>query len=313
MHSHACSCKPLQVMIGTPPAKGTPPPGFLAQSSLGGRCYGSFPPPCPSPDEPPSIARNARSRTDFSSFPPRGLAWGGIDRARPSTLAGHGTDGGEGIYGISTSIDDLPLLAPGGGRSEGGGHVGEDKPGGRGRKGNPPARRCTWTWNWWLAVCCIVLASCVGCSVTRGRVIGQQFVSPIYAFEVSLPGNDWRTTADGPAVLTLTHMRLAAGITISVTCDREHQAPLDVLARHLFFGFKDMEILQQGPRALNGVQALQTVAQARLDGRAVQVNSYVAQRDRCVYDIVYVASPEDYARGEPSFERMLAGFRFLPR
>jgi hypothetical protein len=29
--------------------------------------------------------------------------------------------------------------------------------------------------------------------------------------------------------------------------------------------------------------------------------------------MVYFASPQDYPRGEPSFERMVAGFRFLQR
>jgi hypothetical protein len=153
----------------------------------------------------------------------------------------------------------------------------------------------------------------MGCSATVGRMVGRQFVSSAHAFEVPVPEGEWKITPDEPAVLTLSHTRLAAGITISVTCERERQAPLEVLARHLFFGFKDLEILHQEPAALNGLQALQTVARARLDRGAVQVNSYVAQRDSCVYDIVYVASPEDYARGEPGFERMLAGFRFLPR
>jgi hypothetical protein len=146
-----------------------------------------------------------------------------------------------------------------------------------------------------------------------GRVIGQQFVSPAYAFEVPLPGDEWQPVPDEPSVLTLTHSQLAAGITISVTCDQERDVPLNILTRHLFFGFNHVEILQQEPQALNGVPALKTVARARLDAREVQVYSYVVQRDGCVYDMVYFASPQDYARGEPSFERMMAGFRFRQR
>jgi hypothetical protein len=175
------------------------------------------------------------------------------------------------------------------------------------------ARRCPWTWGWWFAGCCIVLVSCMGCGAAVGKMIDQRFVSPAYAFEVPLPGAEWTPVADEPSVLTLTHAGLAAGITISVTCDRERHAPLDILARHLFFGFKDVEVLRQEPHALDGVPALRTVARARVDRREVRVNSAVAQRDGCVYDMVYFASPQDYARGEPGFERMLAGFRFLPR
>jgi hypothetical protein len=113
-------------------------------------------------------------------------------------------------------------------------------------------------------------------------------------------------------VLTIAHTQLAAGITISVTCHQARYVPLDILTRHLLFGFKNIEILQQAPQALNGVPALQTVARARLDGREVQLRGLVARRDGCIYDIVYFASPQDYSPGEPSFERMIAGFRFLP-
>jgi hypothetical protein len=176
-------------------------------------------------------------------------------------------------------------------------------PPGRGRLG----------WGWFLAISLMPLLSLTSCRATVGRVIGQQFVSSAYAFEVPLPGDAWQPVPDELSVLTLTHPHLAAGITISVTCDRERDVPLNILTRHLFFGFTHIEVLQQEPQTLNGIPALKTVARARLDAREVQVYSYVVRRDGCVYDMVYFASPQDFSRGEPSFERMMAGFRFLPR
>jgi hypothetical protein len=186
-------------------------------------------------------------------------------------------------------------------------------PDGRGRNGKARQRCWTGLWGWWFTFGCLALLSLTSCRATVGRVIGQQFVSSAFAFEVPLPGDEWQPVSDEPSVLTLTHQYLAAGITISVTCDREADVPLNILTRHLFFGFKDMQILQQQPQALNGVPALKTIARARLDAREVQLYSYVAQRDGCVYDMVYFASPQDYPRGEPSFERMMAGLRFLQR
>jgi hypothetical protein len=185
--------------------------------------------------------------------------------------------------------------------------------GARARRSLPWLYRRMWALNWWCAVGCLTLVNLTSCRTTVGQVMGQQFVSPLYAFEVLLPGDDWRPMADEPSVLTLTHTQLAAGITISVTCHQERDAPLDILTRHLFFGFKDVEVLQQASQALNGVPALETVARARLDGREVQLHSYVVRHDGCVYDMVYFAHPQDYPRGAPSFERMMAGFRFLQR
>jgi hypothetical protein len=167
--------------------------------------------------------------------------------------------------------------------------------------------------SWWCIVGCLMLTNLTSCRTTVGQVIGQQFFSPVYAFEMPLPGEAWQAVADKPSVLTLTHTHLAAGITISVTCDHERDVPLDILTRHLFFGFKHMEVLQQTPQALNGVPTLETVGRAHLDGREVQLHSYVARRNGCIYDMVYFASPQDYPHGAPSFRRMMAGFRFLQR
>jgi predicted Zn-dependent protease len=177
--------------------------------------------------------------------------------------------------------------------------------------GTPYPRGRASAWGLYLSVSFVILGSLIGCSATVGRVVGQQFVSPAYDFEVPLPGDEWKPVAGEQTVLTLTHPQLAAGITINVTCDRDRATPLNILTRHLFFGFKDMEVLLQEQRTLNGVPALKTVARARLDTQDVQVNSYVIQHDGCVYDMVYFASPQDYSRGEATFEHLVAGFRFL--
>jgi predicted Zn-dependent protease len=173
--------------------------------------------------------------------------------------------------------------------------------------------RRLWALRWWFAIGCLTLMSTSGCLATLGQVRGQQFVSPAYGFEVPLPGDEWSPLNGEPAVLALAHTQLAAGMTISVTCHQERDVPLDILTRHLLFGFKNIEILQQAQQAFNGVPALKTIARAELAGREVQLRGHVVRRNGCIYDIVYFASPQDYSSGESSFERMIAGFRFLQR
>ncbi len=231
---------------------------------------------------------------------------------------GEGQGGGEVSSGVPPILPfshqggrELEVAVPPPVSHREGGKEGQEKLDEQGRSRQSWRQRGSAAWGWWLAVGCMVLASLTGCSTAVGRVVGAQFVSPIYAFAVPLPGDEWQQVADEPSLLTLTHTHLAAGISISVTCEHERNVPLNILTRHLFFGLKDMQILQQESQVLNGVPTLQTVARARLDTREVQVNSYVVRRDGCVYDMVYVASPQDYARGAPSFERMIAGWRFL--
>lgn len=164
---------------------------------------------------------------------------------------------------------------------------------------------------WQLALGVVMLASLDGCGAAIGRVIGQQFVSARYAFEVRLPGEAWQIVTGDPSVLTLSHSQLTAGMTIDVTCQREHNASLDILARHLLFGFRDRQVLLQETHTLQGVPALKTVTSARLDSREFLVSSYILQHHGCVYDMVYFASPQDFAQSEADFERLVAQFRFL--
>ena len=77
-----------------------------------------------------------------------------------------------------------------------------------------------WTLSWWFTLGCLTLMSFTSCRATVGHMMGQQFVSPAYAFEVPLPGDEWQPVPDEPSVLTIAHTQLAAGITISVTCIR---------------------------------------------------------------------------------------------
>jgi hypothetical protein len=155
------------------------------------------------------------------------------------------------------------------------------------------------------------LMSLTSCRGMVGQVVGQDFVSSVYGIALPLPGDEWQRVGEEPSLLTLTHTQLDAGVTISVTCDQTPDASLDILTRHLLFGFRGVEILHQAPRVLDGVPALGTIARASLDGRPVQLHSYVLRREGCIYDLVYFAHPGDYSRGEPAFERMMAGVRFL--
>src|SRR5262245_2970247 len=80
--------------------------------------------------------------------------------------------------------------------------------------------RRIWGASWWFTMGCLTLMSFTSCRATVGHVIGQQFISPAHAFEVPLLGDEWQPVPDKPSVLTLAHTQLAAGITISVTCQQ---------------------------------------------------------------------------------------------
>jgi hypothetical protein len=51
---------------------------------------------------------------------------------------------------------------------------------------------------------------------------------------------------------------------------------------------------------------------AKLDGVVMSYDIYVLKKDGCVYDFVYVASPDRFGEGTSAFERFVGGIHTLP-
>jgi hypothetical protein len=68
-------------------------------------------------------------------------------------------------------------------------------------------------------------------------------------------------------------------------------------------GTTDRTVDSQEVVPFDGREAMHTLLRAKLDGVPMQYDLYVMKKDGCVYDIVYVASPDRFAQGSPEFER----------
>lgn len=95
-----------------------------------------------------------------------------------------------------------------------------------------------------------------------------------------------------------------------VSCDEEQPITLRTLARRLFFGIRPKRVVAQNAISLHGTEAVHTVLTGRLQEADVMVSSYVAAAGECVYDLVYVASPDTFQDRLPEFERFVQGWVF---
>src|SRR3984893_301959 len=70
-------------------------------------------------------------------------------------------------------------------------------------------------------------------------------------------------------------------------------------------GAADLELQRAtppgGPLTVGGRSAQRAVLRGSLDGTPVEVEAIVIKGDQCVYDFLYVASPEDFAAGREEF------------
>ena len=68
-------------------------------------------------------------------------------------------------------------------------------------------------------------------------------------------------------------------------------------------GTTERDIESQSTIPFDGREALHTVLRAKLDGVPMHYDVFVMKKDGCVYDLVYVAPPCQFAAGARDFER----------
>ena len=129
-------------------------------------------------------------------------------------------------------------------------------------------------------------------------------------YRIALPAaREWQVAADGRADLELRRPASRSGILVNATCEGlAPTRPLAVLARHLTFGIQGKEVREQLELTVAGHPAIKVLLTGRLDGAPVEVEAYVVKGERCVYDLVYVASPGEFAAGKADFEASLSSF-----
>jgi hypothetical protein len=150
-----------------------------------------------------------------------------------------------------------------------------------------------------------MLTACAGPRFVEGFLIDEA-----RGFKLQVLRDGWtRVEATGAEVA----FRAEPGGQIAafiVSCDGEQQLPLKTLARHLFFGIEAKRIVTQEPILLDGAEAVHTVLEGRVSEDPVMVSSYVAKDARCVYDLLYVASPATFDERLADFEQLAGSLAF---
>jgi len=152
----------------------------------------------------------------------------------------------------------------------------------------------------------LLLAGCAA----GGRIVDGSYVHPGKGYRVGLlPG--WLAELGTPD-LALRERELGVGVIVHGTCEgRPPGRPLSVLARHLRFGLRDVEVEAQRETRLGGFPALETRWRGRLDGRPVEGRGVIVKARGCVYDLTLVGRPDAVGRAEAEFERLLESFELL--
>ena len=154
----------------------------------------------------------------------------------------------------------------------------------------------------------ILVSAVAGCA---GRRLQDGTYRSEHGYRVSVPGAGWVVVEGSQADLELRRADGQAGMLVAATCrpvaTRQRYADL---ARHLLLGLRERETLEDGEASLGGYNGAHLVVEGRMreSRQRVRIESYTLKDDRCVYDLVYVASPAVFESSRPDFERFVESF-----
>lgn len=106
--------------------------------------------------------------------------------------------------------------------------------------------------------------------------------------------------------------RLPSGgvVTLVSSCGNSQTAPLDVLARQLLFGLRDLNVAEREKRAFGPNEGLYTRAQGTLSGTKLNLALFTTVRNSCVFDFSMINPKPIPAAEEKQFSDYLASFRY---
>jgi hypothetical protein len=142
---------------------------------------------------------------------------------------------------------------------------------------------------------------------------GSTFREGPVAFQVPRAPEGWRPVDVTQASLAYRDDAHGASILLNGRCHRPDEAtPLLALTNHLLIGATAREVVTQETVPFDGREALHTKLRAKWDGVPIAFDIYVAKKDGCTYDFVYMGDPAAYDDGTRHFEAFVGGFRTLP-
>ncbi|MCC7441672.1 MAG: hypothetical protein IT285_08565 [Bdellovibrionales bacterium] len=109
------------------------------------------------------------------------------------------------------------------------------------------------------------------------------------------------------------HQKTGAILSINSACRPRHAYSAEDLRQYtdlLFLGFSDLKSRQERRFPLQREDALETTAEARMDGVPVKFRAVVTRRGQCLYDLMYVAKPAKFESNASAFSSLVGSLRF---
>ncbi|MBI4404613.1 MAG: hypothetical protein HY537_10650 [Deltaproteobacteria bacterium] len=134
-----------------------------------------------------------------------------------------------------------------------------------------------------LLICILILELAMqsGCALLGGGGAGPS-IQHAKGYKVTPPKN-WTTTDEGEGDRAY---KLSSGslATLLSSCNRDPQASLELLTKHLLIGAREIEYRRQNKLKIGAAEGLYSSVQATMDGVSVELDLFVLRKNGCVFD-----------------------------
>lgn len=121
----------------------------------------------------------------------------------------------------------------------------------------------------------------------------------------------WQQTAFNFKSLTFRHSEHASTIATNAFCGKNYEdASLEVLSRHLYMGIEHVKVESTREQMIDDRRALSTIWTGTVDGVSVKLETVSIQKNNCLFDFYYVASPETFSADQADFAHFVEGFSY---
>lgn len=118
----------------------------------------------------------------------------------------------------------------------------------------------------------------------------------------------WRRSLTGQAKAAFVNKINDQIIMVNVVYAPNRRAGLTALRNHLLFDITSRNIIEQESMEIDNREALWTIVEGRLDGARIKMALLVVRIDDWVYDMAYVAVPENFDKNLEDFKQFIKTF-----
>jgi hypothetical protein len=156
------------------------------------------------------------------------------------------------------------------------------------------------------------LCALLACGGATREFDGAVYRDGPLAFRIGTVPADWHRVEVEKAALAFRDESHEGSVLVNGRCGgKDDDTPLQALTGHLIMGTTERDFVKEDTIPFDGREARHTVMRAKLDGVPMTYDIYVAKKNGCIYDFVYVASPARFEAGAPAFERFVGAFQTL--